>query len=69
MVIHLVVALERVAEEERIDFLLLGISGEARVENGGLGLDEKNQRGGVVCIAGTEPFETGRIAITKREKS
>lgn len=57
MEIHLVVALERVAEEERIDFLLLGISGEARVENGGVGLDEKNQRGVVVCIAGAEPLK------------
>ena len=41
--IHLVVALQQAAEEESIDALGLRIGGEARVEIGGAGFDEKSE--------------------------
>ena len=37
--IHLVVALEEAAEEESVDFLGLGVCGEARIKVGGIGFD------------------------------
>jgi hypothetical protein len=39
--IHLIIAFQKTAEEQTIDFLGLRVGGETRVEIGGVGFDEK----------------------------
>src|ERR1700722_2190594 len=42
MEIHLIVALEKAAEQEPVQFLGLRVGGEARIEIGGAGFDQKS---------------------------
>jgi hypothetical protein len=41
--IHLIIAFQKAAEEQAVDFLGLRVCGETRVEIGGIGFDEKGQ--------------------------
>src|SRR6267378_892672 len=63
--VHLIVALQQAAEEEPIDALGLRIGGEARVEIGRAGFDEKGKRRTIGLVAAGTPGKRNR---GKREK-
>jgi len=66
--IHLIVALQQAAEEESIDALGLRIGGEARVEIGRAGFDEKGKRRTIGLVRLEHP-ERETAASARKERT
>jgi hypothetical protein len=64
--IHPVVAFEEAAEEQAVDVLRLRVGGEARVEIGGIGLDQDGEGARIgVCAVRTCCEEKGSNEVKK----